>query len=332
MLRLFSIMIIFLTLAMAVLPHLVWALAWCAGKIFDFTVNYAPFGWTSAGLVAMVWLSLAYGFFIGRWKVQTTQWTFENADIPAAFDGMKIVHISDMHLSTFEDNPRKLEKIVERINAAEPDLICFTGDLVSLSLDELEPHIDALRKLKATYGVCSVLGNHDFMLYSPQYRSDAERVAAVDSLTQMQRKELGWHLLRNEAYAITRGSDTLTILGVDNTNASNHGFKTISRGDLKAAMQGTDGFRILLTHDPGHWSDEVIPDTDIQLTLSGHTHAAQIRLFGWTPASWVFKETFGRYDVGDQTLYINIGLGCTAPVRFGANPEITVMTLASPAR
>ena len=66
---------------------------------------------------------------------------------------------------------------------------------------------------------------------------------------------------------------------------------------------------------------------DIPLTLSGHTHSAQIKFFGWTPAKWTFKEIAGRYDNGDQTLYINVGLGCTAPFRLGVNPEVTVITL-----
>lgn len=327
MLRLFLMMIFVLTMLVALLPHIVWLMMWIAGKVFHFSVNYSPYGWTSVGFVAIIWTLLAYGFFVGRWRVQKTEWTYENEGIPASFDGMRVVHISDLHLSTFEDNPRQLERFVELINATNPDLICFTGDLVSLRLAELTPHINTLRKLKATYGVCSVLGNHDFLLYSSKYRTEREKLVAVDSVAELQRTKLGWHLLRNESYKISRGTDTLTIVGVDNSNCSNQGFKTIHRGDLKKALHGTNGFRILLSHDPSHWTAEVIPDTDIPLTLSGHTHSAQIRLLGWTPASWVFNETYGRYDRGNQTLYVNIGLGCTIPVRFGANPEITVMTL-----
>lgn len=332
MLRLFPIMVLTLTVVFALLPHIVWLVMFIAGKVFRFSVSYAPYGWTTLGLVALVWIVLAYGFFVGRWKIQTTEWTYENASVPASFDGMRIVHISDLHLSTFEDNPAMLEKFVARINATRPDLICFTGDLVSLRLEELTPHIQTLRKLKATYGVCSVLGNHDFFIYSSQYPTNKEKAAAVDSLAELQRAQLGWHLLRNQSFAITQGTDTLTIVGVDNSNCGNQGFHTIHQGDLPKALHGTGGFRILLSHDPGHWTAEVIPQTDIPLTLSGHTHSAQIRLFGWTPASWVFNETGGRYDRDNQTLYVNIGLGCTAPVRFGANPEITVITLSTGGR
>lgn len=329
MLRLFAIMVFFLSGLFALLPHVVWLAVWIAGKAFRFSVHYAPYGWTAVGLVALVWTVLAYGFFVERWNVQTTEWTYESAAVPASFDGMRIVHISDWHLSTFEDNPAKLGEFVARINATHPDLICFTGDLVSLRLEELTPHIGTLSQLRARYGVCSVLGNHDFFLYSRQYPTGSEKEAAVDRLAELQRHQLGWHLLRNESMTIARGADTLTIVGVDNTNCGNQGFRTIRCGDLSKALHGTDGFRILLSHDPSHWTAEVIPDTDIPLTLSGHTHAAQIRLFGWTPASWVFDETCGRYDIGDQTLYINIGLGCTAPIRLGAKPEITVITLKS---
>lgn len=327
MLRLFPILVLVLAVVSALLPHIVWLVMWMAGKVFRFSVNYAPYGWTAFGLAALVSALMAYGFFIGRWQVQRVEWTYENADIPASFDGLKIVHISDLHLSTFEDNPRQLDRFVELINAANPDLICFTGDLVSLRIEELTPYINTLRKLKANYGVCSVLGNHDFFLYSSQYRTDREKVAAVERLAELQRTQLGWHLLRNDSYAITRGMDTLTIVGVDNSNCSNQGFRTIHRGDLPKALQGVNGFCILLSHDPSHWTAEVLPNTDIPLTLSGHTHSAQIRLFGWTPASWAFRETHGRYDQQNQTLYVNIGLGCTVPVRLGANPEITVITL-----
>lgn len=337
MMRLFTIMIVALTIVLALVPHVVWCLLWLVCRCAGYSLPYAPCGWTALGLVVLTWLILTYGFYVGRWRLQVVPVTYENKDIPAAFDGFRIVHISDLHLSTFEDNPAQLERWVEAINAQHPDLICFTGDLVSLSLEELTPHLQTLRRLHAPYGVCSVLGNHDFFLYSRQYASDEQKEAAVAELSRLQREQLGWHLLRNESYVIRPHSAEpdaqITIVGVDNSNCANQGFHTIHRGDLRKAMAGTNGFRILLSHDPSHWRGEVVPETDIPLTLCGHTHAAQIRLLGWTPATWSFVETAGRYDTihpmtgEQQTLYINIGLGCTAPIRIGANPEITVITL-----
>lgn len=323
---LFSILLL-LCLLLAAIPHVLWGIGWCVGKCFRYSLPYAPFGWTTVALVALALVVMSYGVWIGRWKLQVTHLDYQNEQIPAAFDGFRIVHISDLHLSTFEDNPQQLNRFVETINAQQPDLICFTGDMVSLTLDEATPYVDVLRRLKATYGVSSVLGNHDFFLYSRAYPSEAEKEAAVDSLARLQRETLGWHLLRNESYRIEKDGACITILGVDNSNCANQGFRTIHRGDLKKAMADTDGFRILLSHDPSHWTAEVLPDTDIPLTLCGHTHAAQIRLFGWTPAKMSFVETDGLYERNGQSLYINIGLGCTAPLRLGANPEVTVITL-----
>lgn len=338
MIRLFTMMIVALTIVLAIVPHVVWCLVWLVCKCVGYSIPYAPCGWATIGLILFAWLLLAYGFYIGRWRLQVVPITYENKDIPTAFDGFRIVHISDFHLSTFADNPDQLERFVNTINAQHPDLICFTGDLVSLTLDELTPHVNTLRQLHAPYGVCSVLGNHDFFLYSRQYANEEQKEDAVTELARIQREELGWHLLRNDSYVISKQSETsnlignepletITILGVDNSNCANQGFHTIHRGDLHKAMQGTSGWRILLSHDPSHWRGEVLPETDIPLTLCGHTHAAQIRILGWTPATWSFVETAGRYDKDGQTLYINIGLGCTAPVRLGANPEITVITL-----
>ncbi len=316
---------IFLTIVLAALPHLVWAVALLVGKICNLHIAYAPFGWSAVALVGVAWALLAYGYFVGRWRFVVQEVKYVNSDIPRSFDGYRIVHISDLHLMTFDDNPAKLTEVVEKINALDADLVCFTGDLVNLSAEELKPYIADLAAIKARDGVVSVLGNHDFMLYSlPSQKQSSE---GVDELVEMQRNALGWRVLRNENLVIERGEEKITILGVDNESRSEQGFHTIARGDLTKAMEGSDGFRILLSHDPSHWATEVLHDTDIPLTLSGHTHAAQVRLFGWTPASWVFRYTAGRYDEGEQTLYINIGLGCTAPFRLGANPEISVITL-----
>jgi predicted MPP superfamily phosphohydrolase len=311
----------------AVLPHVVWLLAWMVGKGFHYTMPYAPFGWTALALVAVVWAVLAWGCFVGRWRLQTTRMEYAHPHIPSAFDGYKIVHISDLHLSTFDDNPKQLRRFVDSINALQPDLICFTGDLVTFGTSEAEPYTTTLRQLQANDGVVSVLGNHDFLIYSHNLTDDAMRQREVDSVARYEREQLGWRLLRNENTVVERVGERLTLVGVDNTVGQGQGFSTIDRGDLPKAMAGTDGFRILLTHDPSHWRSEVLPDTDIPLTLSGHTHSAQVRLLGWTPASWMFKEAWGRYDEGGQTLVVNAGLGCTLPVRINCPAEITLITL-----
>ena len=323
---LLSITILF-TLLLAIVPHIVWGVVLLVGKVFHFHTPYAPFGWSALSLVLIAWSLLAYGYFIGRWRFVVKEMEYSHSEIPQSFDGYRIVHISDLHLMTFDDNHKRLAQVVNMINSLDADLVCFTGDLVNLSPDEITPYIADLTRIEAHDGVVSVLGNHDFMLYAFDGSGGESQEQAVERLSAMQRQALHWHLLRNENYPIYLNGEKITILGVDNESCSTQGFHTIARGDLKKAAAGSDGFRILLSHDPSHWGTEVICDTDIPLTLSGHTHAAQARIFGWTPASWVFKYTAGRYDEGAQTLHINIGLGCTAPVRLGANPEISVITL-----
>lgn len=315
-------------LVLALIPNILWLVGWVGCRIAGVSLPYSYFGFATLAIVIMFWGTLAYGYFIGRWNVESVAVEYAHKDIPKAFDGFRIVHISDLHLSTFDDSHERFETFIEEINRHSPDLVCFTGDMVTVGRSEAEPYTEILRKISAKHGVLSVLGNHDFMIYG--FNPDGDREKTVLDLADYQEDVLGWNLLRNENVVIEgKDGSKLTVLGVDNANFSNQGFRTIHRGDLKKAMEGTDGFRILLSHDPSHWSAEVVPETDIPLTLSGHTHSAQIKILGWSPAKWSFKEIAGRYDNGDQTLYINVGLGCTAPFRLGVNPEVTVITLRS---
>ena len=316
------------SILLALLANLLWMIGWIGCKIAGCRLPYKYFGLGALALVAVFLLTMAYGYYIGRWNVKSTEIEYAHKDIPKAFDGFRIVHISDLHLSTFDDSKERFKGFIDEINKHKPDLVCFTGDLVTLGKGEAEPYTDILKAIQSQHGVLSVLGNHDFMIYG--FNQGIDRDAAVDDLARYQKETLGWNLLRNESIVIeSEDGSRITFMGVDNANFSNQGFHTIHRGDLNKAMEGTDGFRVLLSHDPSHWSAEVVPNTDIPLMLSGHTHSAQIKIFGWTPAKWSFKEIAGRYDNGNQTLYINVGLGCTAPIRLGVNPEVTVITLKS---
>ena len=313
-------------LALALIPHILWFIGWIGCRIVGVNLPYSYFAIAALVILIIFWSTLAYGYFIGRWKIESKSIEYAHNDIPEAFDGFKIVHISDLHLSTFDDSPERFNTFIEEINRHCPDLVCFTGDMVTAGRSEAEPYTHILKNISSEYGVLSVLGNHDFMIYG--FDPDSDKENAVEELAAYQKDVLGWKLLRNESHVIdAEDGSKITFLGVDNANFGNQGFHTIHKGDLKKAMEGTDGFRVLLSHDPSHWSAEVIPETDIPLTLSGHTHSAQIKFFGWTPAKWSFKEIAGRYDNEGQTLYINVGLGCTAPFRLGVNPEITVITL-----
>ena len=261
---------------------------------------------------------IAYGSVVDRNRFEIKEVSLEYPDLPESFDGYRIIHISDLHARSYAKRTARLERAAQIINGLDADLIAFTGDLISLVPDEIDPIAASLSTLKAKDGVVSVLGNHDYGTYA-----DTSGVL-VDDLIAKER-EMGWELLLNEHKVLHRGADSIVVIGVENTSVS-HFFP--SNGDLTKASEGTDGaFRIVLTHDPMHWESEILGQ-DYALTLSGHTHAMQLSIFGWSPSSLMFRHSDGLYTEDSQHLYINVGLGETLfPARIGARPEITVITL-----
>lgn len=262
---------------------------------------------------------------IGGWRRFTVkEVTFAHPDVPQAFDGYRVVQISDWHLGTIARHPRVIEKAVELVNAQQPDLIAFTGDLVNNEASELDGLDSLLSRLTARDGVFSILGNHDYGTYH-HWESKRQQAENLNDLKQRERS-FGWHLLLNENRLITHGTDTLALIGVENDGKP----PFPSLGNLPKATRGTEGcFKILLSHDPTHWKRKVLPETDIPLTLSGHTHAMQFRLGDWSPSAWFYPEWSGLYRTAEgRALYVNEGLGSVMiPFRFGAWPEITVITL-----
>lgn len=312
---------------LALLPHFVYLLAKLVGVVAHFRVGYRPFG-IAAIVLVVVWVLIAiFGNVYGRFRHEVKQVQLSFSNLPASFDGLRIVHISDLHLDGWAGHEKELQQRVDEINALHPDMICFTGDLVSLSPDELKPFVPILRQLRTNQEghVYAVLGNHDYMPYT-RFSNDREREAAVAELVRMEREELGWKLLLNESEIIRQGSDSIAILGCENQSVGAH--PVIQRGDLRKTISGNENsFSILLTHDPSQWRKEVLTETNILLTLSGHTHAMQLRILGFTPSKWIYPECDGLYFEGKQHLYVNIGLGGTLPWRIGATPEITFITL-----
>ena len=315
---------------LTVAVHALWLLSWIIGKLAGWRIHYAPFGWTALALVLFFWVLFAYGHYFGRYRYEVNRITFSHKALPRAFSGLRIIHISDLHVDSYLDRPEALDRIVDAVNAEKADIICFTGDLTTGPFREIEPFIPTLRRLKAKEGVVSILGNHDFFIYSPEYHNDRERSAAADLLTRLEEDSLGWRVVRNSSIMLRRGGDSIAVAGVDNINGG-EGFATIQKGDLGRAIEGLEGvFTVMMTHDPSHWRAEVLPRSEAQLTLSGHTHAAQFRILGWSLSNLFFSECDGRYDEGERTLYVNAGIGCTAPFRIDCPSEITVITLTAP--
>ena len=280
---------------------------------------------TAIGL-AIALLTMAYLIFgatEGKRYFQVKETTIESKDVPQGFDGYRIVQLSDMHVGSWNGNTQAMEKAVSIINDLQPDLIVFTGDLVNNLASELDNFIPVFSKLKAKDGVYSVLGNHDYSTYI-HWENPEDQKEELVRLKQKQ-AEMGWTMLNNRHIKLYNQNDSIALIGVENSGRPP--FPDYAK--LSEAMQGTEGmFQILLSHDPTHWRREVLPQTDIELMLAGHTHAMQTKIFGFTPAQFIYEENDGLYQEGEQMLYVNIGLGhLLYPMRLGAWPEITLLTL-----
>lgn len=269
---------------------------------------------------------LLYGYHYGRFYYQVHQQTISFYDLPASFDGYKIVQLSDFHVGSYRGGHEvEVQRIADLINEQKPDIILFTGDLVNLNSGELEGFRCMLSGMTAPDGVYSVLGNHDYALYSRSY-TEQERQKDKQELIRLQRS-FGWNVLLNENAKVTRGNDHIYIAGVENQGYGKMRFPRLA--NLPKAMKGIPpgDFTILLSHDPTHWRHDIVGKTPIQLTLSGHTHAGQFKLLGWSPVKWVYRDWSGTYVEGPQVLNISEGIGSLLPFRFGAWPEINVITL-----
>lgn len=307
------------------LPQLIFVFFSIVGKLIGLAWHPALAVGNGIGIVVATTSSLAmlYGMTFG-WKqlaVKQVDLTFEN--LPTEFEGYRIVQLSDLHVGSYGTRTAFLEKVVQTVNATQPDLIVFTGDLINTTFNEITPFESVLSNLQAKDGVLSVLGNHDYNLYGMKERPVDPREGAVQVVKAERR--MGWDLLLNEHRIISHHDAQIAIIGVENTGKPP--FPEI--GDLKGALKGLSDstFKILLSHDPSHWRMEVLPTTDIPLMLSGHTHAAQIKIGNWSPVKWMYKEWSGLYHEGNQQLYISEGIGGTIPFRLGATPEIIVFTL-----
>lgn len=213
---------------------------------------------------------------------------------------------------------------MDLINAQQTDLIVFTGDIVNTKASELEPFENILAQLKAPDGVFSILGNHDYGPYHNWPTTEAQDQNIRD--VQNKQASMGWQLLNNDHVILKRATDSIALIGVEN-----NGEPPFSQySDLPKAMEGTEqcSFKLLLSHNPTHWRREVL-DTDIDLMLAGHTHAMQFAVGRLSPSQFMYPEWSGLYMEGKQGLHVNVGLGYIGrmPLRFGAWPEITVITL-----
>ncbi len=281
------------------------------------------------GIAALPFAGLLYGMYKGKYNYKVLKYALEFDDLPEAFDGYTLTQISDIHSGSF-DNKEKIAYGIDLINKQASDVLFFTGDLVNNVASEMEPWKELFGSLTAKDGVYSVLGNHDYGDYV-QWNSEREQAENLSALKNIQR-EMGWRLLLNENVTLEKNGEKIKLIGVENWGAG--GFK--KAGDLNKACEGveTTDFKILLSHDPSHWQQQVkTNDKNIHLTLSGHTHGMQFGIeipgwFKWSPVKYRYENWAGIYEEFGRYINVNRGFGYLGyPGRVGIWPEVTVITL-----
>jgi len=298
-------------------------------KEFNFPERRRFLSLIAMGIAAVPFGALLYGMFKGKYNFKVLKYTMEYDDLPDAFDGYQITQISDVHSGSF-DNRKKIEYAIDLVNQQRSDVLLFTGDLVNNKTEEMHPWKELFSKLEAKDGKFSVLGNHDYGDYV-EWDTPEEKSKNLQDLKDLQ-KEIGFDLLLNDSRYLQKGNERIALIGVENWGKG--GFK--KAGDLqkaKSAIQNDD-FKILMSHDPSHWEEEVIPDDyHYHLTLSGHTHGMQFGIeipgwIKWSPVKWRYKQWAGIYEEMGQYINVNRGFGFLGyPGRVGIWPEITVITL-----
>jgi len=275
--------------------------------------------------------TLLIGMKWGRYNFKKNYQNIFIEHWPSELNNYKIIHISDLHLGSF-NNIDKFNEAIEMINAENADLVVFTGDLVNNFYDEAVPYIDALKRIKSKDGKISILGNHDYCDYVMLKRDSIEWKTNFKKLLELE-KEIGFDLLLNESRVISIGENKFNIVGVENWGAGNFN----KDGDLDSAMNLVDDSlpTLLLSHDPSHWSEVVLKsDYKIDLQLSGHTHGMQFGIeipgFKWSPVKFRYKEWAGLYENAGKQIYVNRGLGHLGYAgRVGIMPDISVLNIMS---
>ncbi len=272
--------------------------------------------------------TLIYGVLVNAYNYQFKKVSIKFPNLPEAFNGFKIIQLSDIHSGSFTKT-EPIEKVIEKINKLNADVVLFTGDLVNNTSDEMDAYMHVFDKLKARHGVFSITGNHDYGDYVSWDTPEAKK-ANFDKFIGIH-KNLGWDLLLNEHRIIERNGEKISIIGIENWG----GGRFAKYGKLDVAHKGTEEipFKILMSHDPSHWDAQVLPKyNDIDLMLSGHTHGAQFGIenkwLKWSPSQYIYKQWAGLYNQGKQYLYVNRGFGFLGyPGRVGILPEVTEITL-----
>ncbi len=333
--------IFLLLLGLFVIPKMLFALFAWIPKLGVYVGGLMAFG-----VVFIVLWGITFGFS----QLRVRRITYESMDVPKSFDGYKIVQFSDAHTGVFRGPYRHLvQSSVDCINALQPDLICFVGDIENFVPSELTEYGTEYAQLKAKDGVMTIMGNHDYSEYT---NASPHEKAQMVAQTRAIQKGYGWRMLENENVTITRKAqdttDSIVVVGEENWGKppfpqygdiakATAGLRL--KGKRVVDEQGKPVVSIMLSHDPTAWKAHIMPVFHPDITLSGHTHGTQFSLFGWSPASMVYNEWRGEYyeedspgeavggNIQRRLLNVTTGFGGNFSFRFNMPREVVLITL-----
>ncbi len=263
-----------------------------------------------AGAVVAPLGAVGFGIIVERSHFELTEVDVEIPDLPPDLDGLRLVQLSDIHLSPYLSE-RELDRTVDMANETRADLALVTGDLITVSGELLSRSLDRLGRLRADSGVYGCLGNH-------------EMIAGCSQRTKTEGAAVGLDFLRGEARQLRFGDATLNLAGVD--------YQRCRRRYLREAepLKRPNAVNLLLSHNPDVFDTAAEQGWD--LTLAGHTHGGQITAGVMSqylnPARFITPYVYGLYRQGDSSIYVNSGIGTVGiPLRFGAPPEVALIRL-----
>ncbi|MGC1391335.1 MAG: metallophosphoesterase [Bacteroidales bacterium] len=285
---------------------------------------------TNTGLIIMIVIMAVIGIstFYGRFNFKKEEVTIKIKGLNSDLDGLRIVQISDLHLPCFYNHRKLLQKVMYEIDSLKPDLLLNTGDFIDFGWREFDRNDTILSKARSKYGNYAILGNHDAGTYDPFF-TEGDRDNNILIMNNLITAS-GYKVLNDEFKIVNIGKARIALIGIITKGHHPH----MIHGDLKKAISGLDSvdLKILLSHDPNQWEEDVTGKTDIDITLSGHTHGMQMGIitkkFRWSPSKYFYPHWNGLYSDGNQYQYVNRGLGVLAiPFRIWMPPEITIITI-----
>ena len=275
---------------------------------------------SAIALSAAPFVAGTYGLLYGRLNLETTHQRIRLQRLPKAFEGFRIVQLSDFHISPFM-SAEEIRKYVAIANQERGDLVVLTGDFLTYARATQGAVVQAVSALKAPFGVLGCLGNHEYM------------TETEESITRLL-AEAQIRILRQERVAIQSNGEALNLIGIDyeqarhSTDHEGHLVDRYMEGNEKLVMPGM--VNVLLNHNPNAFDRAA--ELGIDLMLTGHTHGGQLSLEllhrGLCLSRFVTPYVSGWYEKAGTQLYVNRGIGTISPsIRLGARPEITVFEL-----